>query len=275
MSMTVDIRPNIPFPTYLQYPQYSQSTLKNGLLSMAHLKAAMDKERVIVPTDAMTLGSCLHTCFLEPDTAKDRIAVWPEANGARRGKEWTAFKEANTDRYIITEAANHDLQGMLASLRRHKVVKAWMDRIEGVEVAAVGEIDGLPMKGRCDALSDDPMFDLKKTTTCDYVSVQRTIMKYGYDLQAAVYRRLFNRDRFVCLFIEDEPPYDVVAYELNPGMLKRAEQTMKSLIAQVKECEQSGVWPGRCDEIVEMELPGWIQDQEEQFIDFGSEGNAE
>lgn len=264
-----NIQPDVPFPTYLQFPEYSQSVLKNGLLSMAHLKAARDKERVLVPTDAMILGSCLHTCFLEPDKAVQRIAVWPEKNGPRRGKDWTAFKDVNADRYIITEAASVDLEGMLKSLRKHPVVKAWMNRIEAVEVVATGEIDGLPMKGRCDALSDDPMFDLKKTTSCDYRAVQNTVIKYGYDIQAAVYRRLFNRDRFVCLFIEDEPPYDVVAYELNSHMLKRADVMLRSLISQVKECESSGVWPGRCDEIVELELPGWIQDQESN-IEYGN-----
>lgn len=265
------IQHDIPFPVYLEWTQYSQSVLKNGLQSMAHLKAARDHERGLVPTDAMILGSCLHTCFLEPDKAMERITVWPEKCGARRGSEWKTFKEVNSARYVITENAYGQLQGMLASLRKHPVVKEWMARIEGVEVAATGEIDGLPMKGRCDALSDDPMFDLKKTTTCDYAAVQRTVIKYGYDIQAAVYRRLFNRERFVLLFVEDDPPYDVVAYELNSRMLKRAELTVKSLISQVKECEQSGVWPGRCDEIVEMELPAWIEEQESKYIDFGSE----
>lgn len=266
-----EIQKNVPFSAYLQIPRYSQSVLKYGQLSMAHLKAARDKERVLVPTDAMILGSCLHTCFLEPDKAAERIAVWPEANGSRRGKDWQAFKEENADRYIITANAEEQLCGMLDSLRKHPVVKQWMSRIEGVEVGAIGEIDGLPMKGRCDALSDDPMFDLKKTTSCDYATVQRTVIKYGYDIQAAVYRRLFNRSRFVLLFVEDEPPYDVVAYELNSQMLKRADIQLRALIAQVKECEKSGVWPGRCDEIVELELPGWIQDQEQSYIEFGVE----
>jgi len=253
-------------------PECSQSTLKHGLSSMAHLKAAMDKERTIVPTDAMILGSCLHTCFLEPDTAKDRIAVWPESMGRRFGQKWQTFIECNQNRYIITEAASANLNGMLASLRKHKVVKAWMSRMQGVEVAAFGDIDGFRMKARCDALSDDPMFDLKKTTSCDYESVQRTIIKYGYDIQAAVYRRLFDRERFVCIFVEDEPPYDVVAYELNHQILRRADQIVKTLIVNAKECQKTGVWPGRCDEIVEMELPGWVQDQEGQYIEY--EGSA-
>lgn len=265
---------DIPFDEYLRMPEYSQSVLKQGLQSMARLKAARDRERGLVPTDAMILGSCLHTCFLEPDKAIQRIAVWPESSGKRWGAEWQAFRAVNANRYIITEAASRHLEGMLASLRKHPVVKERMRRIEGVEVVAVGEIDGLPVKARCDALSDDPMFDLKKTTELGYEAVQRTVMKYGYDTQAAVYKRLFGRERFVLLFVEDEPPYDVVAYELSSGWLRRADQELRVLIGRVKECEKSGIWPGRCDEIVELDLPGWILDREEQFIECGSEVDA-
>lgn len=266
----IEIHRGIPFADYLQWPEPSQTTLKAARKSLAHYKAARDGERVIVPTDDMLLGSALHTCFLEPWDAANRIAVWPADNGPRKGKEWAEFKAENSGRIMLTEAASLNLRGMVESLRRHKTVKEWLSRIEAVEVSARGELDGVQVKARCDALSQDPLIDLKKVRDASYEAMQRAVMNFGYDIQAAMYRRMFQRERFILVCVEDEPPYDVVAYELAPSMLRRADTILGALLAKVKEAEELQQWPGQCDEIVELELPGWLVAMEENSIEYGA-----
>lgn len=259
----------VPFADYLRWPFYSQSILKEGRKSMAHLRAAFEGERQKEPTDDMLLGSALHCAFLEPEEKVDRVAVW--RNGARRGSAWEAFKLEHAARIILTENQDEKLTGMLASLKRHPEVKHWADRVSltyhqersWVEVSCVGMVNGLRMKGRCDALTSDPLIDLKKVADAGPHKVQWVVEAYGYHIQASIYCRLFNRERFMMICVEDEPPYDVTPYEFSPGYLRRGKREADELIARVLECEEMGYWPGRSDTPVQLEPPAWAEGGDE------------
>lgn len=255
---------DVKFEDYLHWPIFSQSVVKQGQQSAAHVKAAFDGERVMIPTDAMILGTAMHTTFLEPDEAAERIRVWD--GGARRGKEWEAYKLRNADKIILTESQGEKLSGMVASLRRHPAVRKWQEQISGVEVSCIGKAFGLRMKGRCDGLTPDPMIDLKKVASGDPRKVTMACLSFGYDIQAAIYRELFNRDRFILFTVEDKPPFDVCPYEFSAGFLRRGEAEAKRLIAKVIECEQSGIWLGRSVDPVQLECPEWA---ENSSVDFG------
>jgi hypothetical protein len=250
----------VPFAEYLKWPFYSQSVLKEGRRSMAHLKAARDGERVKEPTDDMILGTALHCAFLEPEEKIDRVAVWRE--GVRRGARWEAFKDEHARRIILTESQDEKLEGMLASLRRHPVVRRWDADIEAVECSIVGMVNGLRMKGRCDALTPDPLIDLKKVADGVGYKVQRAAEDFGYHIQAAIYCQLFKRERFMLICVEDEPPYDVCPYEFSPGNLRRGAREAADLIARVLQCEETGCWPGRSDTPIMLEAPAWAEEDE-------------
>lgn len=267
--MEPGIYPNVPFPAYLSWPEPSQSTLKAGTQSMAHLRAALEGERCIEPTDDMVLGSALHVAFLEPGSLTDRVVCW--TGGARRGKEWEAFKAEHAHRYILTENQHEKMIGMVASLRAHPFVREWSAKMEGVEVAAVGDVYGLKMKGRCDALTPEPLVDLKKVRNGDPRAFTRAVFDYGYHIQAAIYRRLFNRDRFVFVTVEDEPPFDVVPYELAPAWIRQGEREAEALILGLLHCRATGVWPGRSTEIVTLEVPDWAVAESETGVMLGGE----
>lgn len=249
---------NVPFADYLRWPIMSQSSLKEGRNSMAHLAAAVDGERVKVPTDDMVLGSAMHLCFLEPDQAFSRIATWDGA--VRRGKVWDAFCESNAGKLLLTVNQSEKLTGMIASLRRHPEVRRWLSKIEHVEVSAVGLVHGLRMKGRCDALTSEPLIDLKKVSDGAQNRILRTVLDYGYHIQGWIYGQLFERERFLILTVEDEPPFDCVAYEMSPALLRQGKREACELIDRVLECQAAGVWPGRSDAVCMLELPEWAAD---------------
>jgi exodeoxyribonuclease VIII len=256
---------DVPFEEYLRWPIMSQSTLKEGRRSMAHLKANMDGERKMVPTDNMLIGSALHCCFLEPDQAEKRVITW--TGGARRGKEWLAFKEEHASKIILTENMGDKLAGMLASLRKHPEVKRWLSKIESVETSAIGDVHGLRMKGRCDALTPDPLIDLKKVSDGDPHKFTRTIGTYGYHVQAAIYTQLFQRDRFMLITVEDDAPYSVCPYELSPAWIRQGDKEASELIEKVIWCQEHGDWPGRSDVPVTLELPEWMAESQVTFGD--------
>lgn len=267
--MTATLHESVPFADYLKWPELSQSVLKQGRASMAHLRAAWTREKERKPTDAMILGTALHTCMLEPEQAANRIARW--TGRTRAGSVWKEFEaEAHAEgKIVLTDKMNEKLVGAVASLRKHKVVKEWMSKIEAVEVSARGEIDGVPFKGRVDAKTTDPLFDLKFVQSCDLRTFTNAVITFGWYMQGAIYKRLLGRDRFILMAVEKEPPYDCIPYELAPSMLKYGEREALWLIDQVKKCRETDSWPGRSEEIVPIELPLWMEDKMKSPVTIG------
>lgn len=259
----------VPLEDYLRWPILSQSMLKEGRASMAHLKAAMDRELEKKVTDDMKLGSALHTCFLEPEYAADRIAIWRK--GRRYGAEWDGFCDEHASKVILTINLHARLVGMVKALRKHPFVREWSSKIEAVEISKVGLVQGVRMKGRCDALTSDPLVDLKKVKSADVASFTRTVLNFGYEIQGATYTELYQRERFVFVGVEGTPPYDVMAYELSPALLRHGRRQAAAIIDRYKVCCEIGIWPGRCSdpEPVTLEMPGWLSDQINSEITFG------
>lgn len=263
------IHKGVPFAEYLRWPLLSQSVLKKGTESMGHLRYAMLRETGIKPTDDMILGSALHTAFLEPEQFGDRVALW---DGPRRvGAVWEQFCADNADKAILTEGMFERCKVMVEALRSHPKVAEWLHRTEAVEVSCVGEIEGVPFKGRVDALTEDPIWDLKKTGSTDDRSLATTIYTFGYHIQAYIYMRLFKRERFCLAFVEDTPYHDVRVVELSQAWLKVGEQEALELIGRYKACLRTGHWPGRSEEIDVLEPPPWLSDRHATEITIGGE----
>ena len=263
------LHPNVPLATYLRWPLLSQSTLKEMRNSPAHLRAALDGERVKNVTDDMALGSALHTCFLEPEHMLTRVVRWD--GGTRRGKAWDEFSAEHAERIILTPGYYESLVGMVKALRRHPFVREWVGRIQHTEVSCVGDVHGVPMKGRCDALTAEPMVDLKKVRTADPRAFTNAVLAYGYHWQAYIYGRLFNRERFVLLTVEDSEPFDVVAFEFSPAFIRLAEAEVIPMLDRYKWAVEHDSWPGRAEEVVQLEVPEWAANEAESEVTVGGE----
>jgi len=246
---------NVQEHEYRAWPLPSQTQFKAGAASPAHMQAAMEAGDS-APTDAKRLGSALHVAFLEPELMPSKVVRWD--GGVRKGKAWDEFCDEHATKTILTPAQHEQLVGMVRSLRKHPFVREWQTKVEGVEVSAIGEFCGVPCKGRCDALTPSPLVDLKKVRSGDIRSFTNDIVRYGYHMQAAMYRKLFNRDRFVLLTVEDKAPFDVVPYEMSPALLREGDARLQALVLEYRRCKETGIWPGRSDEIVLIECPEWV-----------------
>lgn len=249
----------ITFTDYQRWPLMSQSVLKCGKQSMKHLKCALDGQREFVSTDDMLLGSALHTAFLEPAEFPNRVALWE--GGRRYGKEWDAYCNENASKVILTQGYHEKLCGMVAALRADRRIQEWAGRVEGVEVSCVGNICGVPFKGRVDAITADPIWDLKKTVKMDDHSINSTIKNFGYHIQAHCYRKLFGRDRFCLAFVEDSPPFDVRVVELSPAWLRIGRDDTNALLGRYLHCVEHNKWPGVSEEIDLIEPPTYLSDE--------------
>ena len=251
---------NVPFAEYLKWPHVSQSSLKQGRISMLHMLHAMNTD--VVPTDPMNLGSALDCAFLEPELLPKKVVLW---EGKRRaGKEWDEFKTEHRGKIILTNGYYEHFQGMLRNLRKHPEMRKWMSSPGDVQVSHTAEIQGVMVKGRIDKLTNDPIIDLKSSgIELDETRFATQAVKLGYHIQGAIYLRLFNRKRFILGVVENTAPYDVVMFELSPELLAIGDAQAMLLLSAWKACCENNHWPGRNDELVTLEVPKWMQPQEQ------------
>lgn len=253
----------VPFADYLRWPLMSQSILKEGREedgSMRKLKNALDGQRNVVVTDDMALGSALHVCFLEPEEMPNRVAVY---ESVRRGATWEEFRTEHAGKVILTEKGHAKLKGMVRSLRSTPEVRDWQAKIAHVELSAVGEIDGVKFKARCDALTDDPIWDLKKVRGINGRTIDQTIWEFGYHIQGYIYTQLFDRTRFCLGLVEDSEPFEPRIIELSERWLKIGKFETQNVLRQYKACceKKPPSWPFRYSGIDVVEPPAWVEEK--------------
>ena len=89
---------------YSALPHMNQSTLKKGLRSMQHLKAAIEgadrKE-----TDALKFGQLVHTAVLEPESLSMEYEVAPNVDLRTKGGklEWDDYVRVNFDKTVVKQ----------------------------------------------------------------------------------------------------------------------------------------------------------------------------
>ena len=89
------------------------------------------------------------------------------------------------------------------------------------EIPAIGLLEGLPFRGKADIIQGDTIIDLK--TTADLSTFKYSADKYGYDLQAYMYLRLFNKDKFKFLVV-DKASTDIGIYNVSDEFIERGEE---------------------------------------------------
>lgn len=109
------------------------------------------------------------------------------------------------------------------------------------------------LRGMADALSESlaTLVDYKTVETLDLDRCDAAV-RTTYATQAAFYLDLVNRlepdktgrRRFLYLFQERQPPYDIALFEPDPALLEIATAQIARARTKWAECVASNVWPG-------------------------------
>lgn len=292
------IWPGVPFADYCTIPAMNATTLLHGRNSMAHLKAAIDGKLEDEDTKALNMGRAFHCRVLEPDLFSSRYAVAKPccailASGKRKGEpcgnaglhgdgdEWYCGQHANDDAPVsgkdrISEDEFQRIEAMRASVMAHPIIKQ-IRRRGGFETTAIGDVEGVLCKARFDKLiTDGPgrpvIIDLKKCRV-GYGSrdrIDRAIFDYAYYFRAALYLDVLKAAGgpadvpFVLVFVEDEYPYAVNVTQVSDEWIEIGRVEYTRLLAELTECQKSGVWPGYRDEDGNVDIwpsrpPAWLK----------------
>ncbi len=247
---------------YHAHPALGSSRLRELLRSPAHFKANLRRE-----TEALALGSLVHTLVLEPHAFPERYVVTPKIDG--RTKEGKAAKAALADdpRIAVDGETMAEASACATSIMGHIVYKQIRDAQVEHTVFWTDKETGIECKARFDVLGP-LLVDLKTTRDASPKGFQRAIATYGYHIQAAHYMagaiaNGMEPRGFLFACVETSPPYLPAGYLMGNPTLEQGERERREALTTYAQCLRDDRWPGYNDDRIEViDLPNWAQRSE-------------
>ena len=208
---------------YLGSNALSSSSAKKLLQSpKAYLKS------LNVNQDAQPLrdGRLVHLSVLEPHKVKDLTIV----EGSKATK---AFKQAVLDlgsANVYTRSEFNNANRIANAVLKCSEVTSLLQGSE-FEVPQAKMIDGLPFRGKADILKDNVIIDLK--TTSDITKFRWSAKHFSYDLQAALYLKMFEADAFIFVVV-DKDSKDIMICDCSDEFINNGSVKLDRAIEQYK-----------------------------------------
>ena len=259
---------------YHAQPEISSSDVKAvAAKSLLHWK-----NKIYKSSAAFDLGTAVHAMLLEPE--KDLIVRGPED---RRGNKWKDLKLASDldGKLLLTESDFDLAQAMAAAVLNHNAASAFFQYKDMIAEGSFFVEDpqtGVKLKCRPDGFipSIGMLFDVKTTQDASPNGFPRDLRKYGYDLQAAFYRRVMRLHtggdsmEFYFICVEKEAPHAVCVHTLADEYILQADVKVTQVLHEIANAEAGGDyqtgWP-LCNVI---NLPRWQIEapEEDVFTDY-------
>ena len=238
---------------YRQHPAISRSQLFKLRESPEKFRYYMDNPEP--PTPALVFGQLLHAMVLQPETLNRDFAVMPTIDRrTKAGKEeFAAFEENSKGKTVVTAEMFETAVEMCGKLLDNEYVKKLLDGEREKPFFWVDELTQEECKCRVDCLTSingmDIIVDLKTAESADTDTFMRHAIKYGYNLQAAMYgegvkANTGKEHAFVFIVIEKKPPYAINIMQADKAFTLHGFDLFRELIGTYHECKQSGNWYG-------------------------------
>jgi hypothetical protein len=241
-------------------------------IEAAPLKYKLAKQAPREATDAMDLGTVAHIATTQPESLKERVAVWAE--GVRRGKAWEQFESlAKHDGKIILRAEDYERAlSMAHAVRSSPQAKPYL----------VGGVAEQPMqwelkdpvlgfvtkcKGIPDYETDTHIVDLKFVRSSAIEAFGRQMFDSRAHAQLAFYRagrRVLSGVTKQCVLIacENTGSNIVQVYRLTEEQLTQGEGLFSAWLATLHQCKQTNVWGGYWPTETDLVFPKWSREEE-------------
>ena len=281
---------------YCKLDRMNASTLVYAAHSMKRMKRIMDSG-FGEESDAMRLGTGIHVLLLEPDEFEERFVVMPDfendignMRAAKRKDEpdkerrttskQTKYYKAKaahfkqtTDKSILTRAEYDTALHAIEELRSRPHIVEVLDQCEK-EQTLLGEIHGVPFKGRVDLLrvKRPLVVDLKTTKDCHKSAFGKQFMRLRYDMKLAIYRelatqRLGEKPEVAVITQEVEGDFDNTFVPVSDAVLDNAWGKVVKLLAKYVEAKKENYWPGvdGGKKLYELVIPNWAMEEDDEM----------
>lgn len=273
------------FEKYLSVRAINSGVVSAGLISMKHMRAALDGLFTRKDTEDMKLGRAIHCRLLEPERFKLDYRVATTccailASGNNKGKRCSnsgryfdgvnwfcgSHRQADCDEPAdyIDESEAERIEEIAESLREHPVMELFRGKC-WTELSCVWQSRGWLRKCRIDRFSREPrprIIDVKKCLPGkgSREDMEKSIQQYGYHRQMAGNIEALEvlegvTAEGIWVFIEDGPPYDVNIMPADPQTIAIGRHENNDIIGRFAAAHKNG------------RLPGYIYDR--KFIRYG------
>jgi len=243
---------HVPEEVYRIHPYVSQSELKLfASMTPAHFQAS--RQRPKKESDAMRLGTAIHTAVLEPLEFENIYVCGPKVDmRTKKGKAtWgEALEKANEEHRELLEP---ELYYPPLLLRERVRKSPFFNSVlcDGItERSLFGHVGGVWCKGRMDYYKPETVeiIDLKSTLIAAPNIFEKDIRKYRYHWQAAFYidlvKALSGQDAsFKILAVEKTPPYGISLQEIGFDLLAIARREIAQAQRKLAHCIAENDWP--------------------------------
>lgn len=227
----------------------TRSKLDALLRSPQHYKHMLSNPKV--PTDAMIIGTAVHTAVLEPEKFSQFYVGYSGA-GNRSSKEYKAFAESHPDKVILTGKDYQKVVGIRDAVMNFTDYPLAQLIPAGEKEKTLRWTDpqtGLTCQIRPDLLLDFAIFDLKKCADARPHRFMWSARDLNYDLQAAMYRigvreTLGVELPFIFIAVEEDAPHGIKLYEAPSTMIKDGEARFHKALETLQNCRKTNTWPG-------------------------------
>lgn len=225
-------------------------------------------------TPAMELGTAAHSLVLGKG-AKLRIV---EADDWRSKSAREAREAARDAGEVPVLAAQHNEIVIMAG-----EIKAQLDAL-GIDLCGESEaaiewdeesalFGPVRCRGMIDHLVEDAgkIYDLKITNDASMAAIEKSAMRFGYDIQRAAYVSaleklrpdLVGRIDYVILFAESEYPHLVHPVRGDGTFRELGEMRWRRAVNEWAACLSTDTWPGYATGINTITAPPWAVAREE------------
>lgn len=236
---------------YHATPALSKSNLFHLAQSPAHFR--YETENPSPQTSAMVFGSALHKWVLEKEDFEIEFIVAPDVDRrTSAGKAlWSDFIENSQGKSVITAQDFETIDNMRNSIYQSKYAKALLSGQVERSVFWQDEITGVDVKCRPDVITHlenlDVLVDLKSCNKAETDVFMRDCLKYGYDVQAAMYKEGCDKitgksHTFVFVAVEKTPPYAVNILQVDKLFLAYGYDRFRELLGLYADCTRTGNW---------------------------------
>lgn len=249
------ITEGMSFADYVKLPGINATKLKNVISckTLAHAKYENSKpyDLSVKLGGHFETGQLLHTMLLEPDKL-NQYEIFDRQ--LRKNEDKQAFADLVAKGITPVKTSQWDK----AKKMSHAVMKKydWQTGTPEVVLQWIDEETGVPCKCRLDNLTDDVIWDLKTEDPKKIQTIEKSIVNYGYHIQAAHYQAgvkavLGKELPFKFMFAESDEPFLAFHCQLDDmSMEVGRRERLKAL-----EVFKINKWDGYADGYIS--LPEW------------------
>ena len=203
----------------------SSSSLKTILKSPKTYRNVIKYGDPSGDSPALSLGKLAHWMLLEPHKIDQLHFIDASTKNTLKYKE----AKENYDEVFLTKERKATERITDAVLRNEAALKLLSN--SEFEVPEIAMIEGLPFRGKADIIQGDTIIDYK--TSSELKNFRYSADKYGYDLQAYMYLRLFNKKKFTFLVV-DKGSTDIAIFETSEDFINKGKDKFYTAVENYK-----------------------------------------